>query len=439
MSILEAKTSLGTYVGIQDDHPNYTVFKGIPYAKAPLGKLRWKKPQPLEPFKGKFIADTFGPISCQLRHELGSFYQKEFFEHQEAMSEDSLYLNIWTPAQSNQDHLPVLVWIHGGAYTGGYGHEPEFDGEAFNKNGVILVTINYRLGILGFMSHPWLQAEGEYGNFGIYDQIAAIQFVHDHIEAFGGDPDNITIMGQSAGSRSVQIICSTELTKGLFSKAIMQSGAGTNSLIQEPTQERQATTMAKVIESLGYTGIEELRATPYKVLIHDINAYINEHRLNPLELLSPNIDGHLLVKDCDSLLAKGYYHDIPYMIGSTKNELFSIESAKMIAKSAYGFASLQSQIHKQPVYVYYFEKDLPGDDAGAFHSGELWYEFGTLKRCWRPFGPIDEELSKKINLYWSEFIKKGNPNHIDLPTWHAWTSVESSVICLGEIIKSKKV
>lgn len=435
MALIEAKTRLGTYVGIQDDHPNYTVFKGIRYANA----NRFEKPQRIKPFIGKYIADTFSPIAPQLRHELGSFYQKEFFSHQEAMSEDCLYLNIWTPANSDKDHLPVLVWIHGGAFTGGYGHEKEFDGEMFNQNGVILVTINYRLGVLGFMSHPWLQEVGETGNFGLYDQISAIEFVHDHIEAFGGDPNNITIMGQSAGSRSVQILCSTPKTKDLFSKAIMQSAAGTKSICQEWTQEKQATEMAKVIQALGYNSLDELKEAPYKVLIHDINQYIADHQLNGLSLLAPNIDGNLLEHDCDYLLSRGYFHDIPYMIGSTKDELFSKESAQQIKDSTYGFASIQSEMHQQPVYVYYFEKDLPGDHNGAFHSGELWYEFGTTKRCWRPFGPLDEELSKKMNLYWSMFVKNGNPQHIDLPRWHAWTSVDHFVLCLSDNINSKKV
>ena len=315
MALLEAKTKLGTYVGIQDDHPQFTVFKGIAYAKAPVGNLRWKKPQPLDPFQGIYTADTFSPISVQPRHELGSFYQKEFFGHQEAMSEDSLYLNIWTPATTQEEKLPVLLWIHGGAYTGGYGHEIEFDGAKFCSRKVILVTINYRLGVMGFLSHPWLQEENERGNFGIYDQIAAIQFIHEHIGAFGGDANNITIMGQSAGSRSVQIICSTDKTKGLFSKAIMQSAAGTNSICQEITQEKQANIMKDVIAGLGYKDLAQLRAAPYKVLIHDIHQYMANHQINPLELLGPNIDGELLVEECDKILSKAAFHDIPYMIG----------------------------------------------------------------------------------------------------------------------------
>ncbi|MFQ6861366.1 MAG: carboxylesterase/lipase family protein [Beduini sp.] len=439
MALLEAKTKLGTYVGIQDDHPQFTVFKGIAYAKAPVGNLRWKKPQPLDPFQGIYTADTFSPISVQPRHELGSFYQKEFFGHQEAMSEDSLYLNIWTPATTQEEKLPVLLWIHGGAYTGGYGHEIEFDGAKFCSRKVILVTINYRLGVMGFLSHPWLQEENERGNFGIYDQIAAIQFIHEHIGAFGGDANNITIMGQSAGSRSVQIICSTDKTKGLFSKAIMQSAAGTNSICQEITQEKQANIMKDVIAGLGYKDLAQLRAAPYKVLIHDIHQYMANHQINPLELLGPNIDGELLVEECDKILSKAAFHDIPYMIGCTKDELFSKETAHAILESTKGFAKLQSQLHDAPVYVYSFEKELPGDQAGAFHSGELWYEFGTLKRCWRPFTPGDYELSDKMNYYFSEFVKKGDPNHFDLPIWHKWTSVEQWIQCLDEIIKSKKI
>lgn len=439
MAMIEAKTKLGTYRGIQDNHPDYTVFKGIPYAKSPVGQLRWKKPQPVESFKGTFIADTFSPISVQERHAIGSFYQKEFFEHQEAMSEDSLYLNIWTPANASTDKLPVLLWIHGGAFTGGYGHEIEFDGELFSKRGVILVTVNYRLGVLGFLSHPWLQAEGEHGNFGVYDQMEAIRFIHEHIEAFGGDKENITIMGQSAGSLAAQIICSTEQTKGLFSKAILQSGAGTNSLLQAIPQEAQANQMAEIIKNLGYTSLEELRNTPYKVLVHDIHQYIQTHQLNALTLLAPNIDGKLFAANLDTLLETGQFHDIPYIIGSTKNELFSPETAKLIAMSSYGFASKQLQWHTNPVYVYLFNHDLPGDEAGAFHSGELWYEFGTLKKCWRPFTLEDYDLSAKMNLYWSEFIKKADPNNQDLPEWPKWNDEERQVLVLDCPIKTKQV
>jgi len=289
------------------------------------------------------------------------------------------------------------------------------------------------------MSHPWLQAEGEYGNFGIYDQIEAIRFVHEHIAAFGGDPDNITIMGQSAGSRTVQIICSTPKTKGLFAKTIFQSAAGTQGVCHEITQQEQASQMAKIIDALGYQSLDELKAAPYKVLIHDINAYIASHGLSSMTLLGPNIDGDLLLKSCDEILQEGSYHDIPYMIGSTKDELFTQETAVTIANSSYGFASLQSTQHQHPVYVYYFEKDLPGDDAGAFHSGELWYEFGTLKRCWRPFDKEDEILSDQMNLYWSEFIKKGNPNHPELPEWKNWTEENKNVLCLNTEIHTKEI
>ncbi|MDR1599108.1 MAG: carboxylesterase family protein [Oscillospiraceae bacterium] len=203
----------------------YTLFKGVPYAAPPVGRLRWKAPQPTIPWKGVRDADLFGWRCPHAEHELGTFWQREFFtdpQFMPPMSEDCLYLNIWTPTSSVADKLPVAVYIHGGGFVEGSGCDSEFDGEALCKQGLIMITINYRLHALGFLAHHELTAEsGCSGNYGILDQLAALQWVRHNVAAFGGDPDHVTIFGQSAGALSVQTIVSSPLSKGLVHGAIL--------------------------------------------------------------------------------------------------------------------------------------------------------------------------------------------------------------------------
>ncbi|MBO5998733.1 MAG: carboxylesterase family protein, partial [Lachnospiraceae bacterium] len=225
----QIKTAYGLVEGV--DCGNYTVFRGIPYAKPPVGERRWKAPERPDPWDGVLKADTFSAKVLQSEVTPQNPYHKEFYEDPEYLrpsDEDSLYLNIWTPKGAAADaKLPVAFWIHGGGFGGGYSSEIEFDGEAFAAQGVILVTINYRCGVCGFLAHPWLDAENEKGvsgNYGILDQIAALTWVYENIDAFGGDPANITVFGQSAGCMSTQVLVSSELTEGMIAKAILQSG-----------------------------------------------------------------------------------------------------------------------------------------------------------------------------------------------------------------------
>ena len=220
-------TAYGSYLGVQED--GYRKYLGVAYAKAPVGELRFAPPQRPDAFEGVKKADHFGNRCMQGGSD--PFYGKEFYSDPAFMppvSEDCLYLNIWTPdgAEENEN-LPVAFYIHGGAFMGGAGSETEFDGASYAKRGVILVTINYRCGIFGFLAHPFLAAESENGlcgNYGILGQIAALTWVRENSRAFGGDPENITIFGQSAGAMSVQTLCSSPLTEGMFARAIMQSG-----------------------------------------------------------------------------------------------------------------------------------------------------------------------------------------------------------------------
>jgi para-nitrobenzyl esterase len=455
MALREAMVESGRLRGIAGNNPIFTVFKGVPYAKPPIGDLRWKTPQPAPLWKSVKIADTYGPIAPQARHPEGSLYQKEFFQYSEDMSEDCLYLNIWTPAIGVDEKLPVLFWIHGGGYSGGYGSEPEFDGEGFCRRGVILVTFNYRLGALGFMAHPALSAESANnvsGNYGHLDQIAALKWVRRNIGAFGGDAGNITLCGQSAGAMSVQALICSPLTRGDVSRAILQSGGGIRPFGRELCAAKiQAEQVGQAfMESFKCSSLEEFRAVPAEKIVA---AQTPEMRF------ASNVDQYVLTDDPCEMLLKNEYCDIPYLIGNTSEEMtvpFEPNQAAFIesARKVYGghsdeylsivktdddiirvsnmassllvanhaFAELIEKQGRSPTFVYYFDRQLPGDDhLGAFHSAELWYEFQTLYNCWRPFTGVDFDLSNSIAGYWANFAKNGNPNGEGLPQWIAYT------------------
>ena len=218
----------GQVQGVKTTLRGVYVFKGVPFAAPPVGDLRWKAPQPVVPWEGVKVADTYGPGAVQAPHDSSNPWTSEFYWEDPEFNEDCLYLNVWTPAPGQPEtKLPVAMWIHGGAYTGGWGYEPEFDGKVWAQKGVVLVTINYRLGVFGFLTHPFLAEENPErvsGNYGILDQIAALKWIHENISAFGGDPENITIFGQSAGAGSVKTLVSSPLTGNLIKKAVIQSG-----------------------------------------------------------------------------------------------------------------------------------------------------------------------------------------------------------------------
>lgn len=406
----------GKLQGVLTENPEVMIFKGVPYAAPPVGDLRWKAPQPVIPWDGVKVADTFGAPSVQRGRQPGSFYYKEFQpEPLPPTSEDCLFLNVWAPTKTvghPEAKLPVAMWIHGGAYAGGCGNDVAFDGEAWAIRGVILVTINYRLGMLGFFSHPELTAENGYGgsgNQGIYDQLAAIKWIHDNIAQFGGDPDQLTIMGQSAGAGSVKTLVSSPLTKGLVSKAIIQSGGGLGNFLsggdsQAPLSsydERGKQTM----DAAGFDTLEKMR-----------KASVEELSSVRAGMGGPHPDGNLVTMSFDEAAYGGQLLDIPYMIGSNGDDMGDMR------EGINNFCALRSEQSSQPAYQYYFDRKLPGDDEGAFHSAELWYMFNTLGRSWRPMTEHDFELSEKMMDYWTNFAKYGNPNGKDADgPWKAST------------------
>ena len=428
----------GKISGVQAEVPGVSVYKGIPFAAPPVGDLRWKKPQPVIPWIGVRAADTFGPASVQPDHEIGTFYQKEFFFAGDPMrSEDCLYLNVWTPAPASGKKLPVMVWIHGGGYSGGFGFEPEFSGEAFARKGVILVTINYRLGIAGFLAHPLLTAENGgkgSGNYGLYDQLAAVKWVKNNISAFGGDPANITVFGQSAGAGSVQALVSSPLAKGLIHKAIMQSGGG--------LRPSNSTTPLKTVEEgwkaffdhFGITSLEQMKSKSEMELMSMYSEYMKvQHNVRPSQ--RPVIDGELITDDILKVATSGNELDIPYMLGYTTNDI----TPDIMRTATMGWSLMLEQQGRKPAFVYHFDRPLPGDNAGSFHSSELWYVFGTLAHSWRPFELKDYALSEKMVSYWTNFAKKGDPNAPYLPKWNPCSQKDTAVMhfTTSEILRNK--
>lgn len=407
MSLTQVTLREGMVCGVPCD--GYTVFKGIPYAAPPVGALRFLPPQPVQPWAGVYEADRL-PAACpQLPQEPGSFYEKEFYstpERQPRLDEDCLYLNIWTPAADSQARLPVAFWIHGGAFDHGFGHEVEFDGEAFCRRGVILVTINYRVNIFGFFCHPWMEENTD--NLGIRDQIAALAWVREHIGAFGGDPNNITVFGQSAGAISTQTLVSSPLTKGMISKAIFQSAGGYGTGLGAQRKADAAAFGAAFAQSLGVGSLDDLRAIPAALLMQKAMAFALASGV-PLPF-APVCGTPVLPAPFDALAESGQVADIPYLLGATRNDILASDSDNPIQSGCMAWSQLMDRLGRKPSYVYAFRRALPGDDAGAFHSSELWYLFGTLRRCWRPFTPEDEALSASMTDAWVHFMKQGVPD-----------------------------
>lgn len=415
----------GNLQGVLDSTGKVLVYKGIPYAAPPVGMLRWAEPQPVEPWKSVKVCDKFGAAAMQNALPEGSLYWKEFYNCPDPeKSEDCLYLNVWTPARKTVGGYPVAIWIHGGAFTQGYGHEMEFDGETFAKKGVILVTINYRLGIFGYLALEELDKESKHhttGNYGLLDQYTAVKWVHDNIESFGGDPRRITIFGQSAGAGSVQDLVSTKMCDGLISGAIIQSGGGLRGLIDASTKEEHELIGTEFMKFAGLKDVAQARATSADSLMKLATAFSAKQGMRlPL---SPCVDDYILKASPNAVALADNELNINYMIGFCSNDI----APDMMKDAAAGWSLLLEKQNRKPAYVYCFSRALPGDESGAFHSSELWYVFGTLKRCWRPFTDADFALSDKISDYWTNFVKFGNPDAKSESDWKPYTSGDNYI------------
>ena len=421
------ETECGKIRGIAGADPKFTVYRGIPYAKPPVGQLRWKKPQPIQPWEGVKDCLEFGNIAPQGNHPVNSLYGKEFFQHNEIRSEDCLYLNIWTPSMGGNEKMPVLFWVHGGGLSGGYSSEPEFDGEAFCREGVILVTGNYRLGILGFYANSELvKEEGTAGNYGHMDQIAAFHWVRRNIAAFGGDPDRITIFGQSAGAASVETMCASPLTEGEIAGCIMMSCAGvakpgtTGMWGRSPSLSEVVLMGDEFMKEAGCKNIDELRKLSYEEL-NNVPGMKGDFAkgIFPKYQFGTILDDYVIKESGPAMVYEGTMRDIPFMAGGTAGERKMFGDSMMINNRGFCECVLRAG-HRAP-YLYLFDHDLPGSSDGSFHSSELWYVFGTIHRSWRPMTGEDFDLSRIMTKAWANFAKQGNPNGEGVPEWEPYT------------------
>ena len=386
-------TPCGQIQGTDSRIDGVLAYKGIRYATAG----RWEYPVPVTHWDGVYHATEYGSCSYQPRafhneaeNPKKAFYYNEFRKgNHYTYSEDCLFLNIFTPATANEgDKLPVLIYIHGGGFTGGSGHEKHFDGPVWPTKGIIGVTLNYRLGPLGFVCLPQLKEEAGYtGNYGLFDQLCAIRWIKSNISAFGGDPDNITIMGQSAGAMSVQQHSLSPLSKGLFQRAVMSSGGGVTKFLSAAPAEKHYAFWEKTMEFAGCATLEQFRTLAPEKLFEAWNATKKELH-NPG--CFPCADGRLVVDTGINLLASGKQHQIPYMAGSTSEDMLPPILQSMARK----WCSAQSI----PSYTWYFDRQLPGDDHGAWHSSDLWYWFGTLANR-----SEERRVGKECRSRWSPY------------------------------------
>ena len=411
------QTPCGVIQGTAGRAAGTAAYKGIRYATAG----RWEYPVQVTGWEGVYDAGQYGKCCYQPRafydeSKRGkAFYYHEFREGEHYdYSEDCLFLNVFTPDTARAgDDLPVIVYIHGGAFVGGCGHEKHFNGPVWPQKGVIGVTINYRLGPLGFACLPGLKAEaGTAGNYGLYDQITAICWVRDNIRAFGGDPQNITIMGQSAGAMSVQQLCQSPLTDGLFHKAVMSSGGGEDEKFAPVPAESRFAFWQAVMKNAGCDTLEAFRALPVEKLFE---AWMQTGREIPSGPPSPVCDGKLIT-ECQGKPRKA----IPVMMGSTSEDMMP----DLLHRMATDWCSAQTI----PAYAWYFDRQMPGDSEGAWHSSDLWYWFGTLENGWRPMEDKDYALSERMTDDLCCFARCGHPCD---PQWTPCKQ-ERQVLRMGE-------
>lgn len=443
MAILKVQTKYGVVVGAPDGES--TLFQGVPYAKPPVGALRFHSPVELEAWAGELDCTKPNAIACQynrrkiastsvLRPDPNRTYDRP------AISEDCLYLNIWTPAETGDEKLPVLCWIHGGMFTIGWGHEPEIDGKLVNKKGVIQVTVDYRLGALGFLAHPEFakrDVTGATGNYGFLDQVMALKWIKENIAAFGGDPDRITVHGYSAGGISSKLHLVSPLSRGLLFGSIVQSGGSLNAADPFRPVDDLCEITQRTMDHLGWT-VEDLMTRPAEemnTMLCDAAAVVTEGK--EIFIFQPCIDGYAFTELPEKSIAEGNYdQNVNVMCGSVKGDFWMFsrkvqaalremgkeEAIAHFAKTP-GEAWGRNNVRKgfKPIHAYYFEHIVPGPEGTSPHGVELPYLFGTLSLFDRPWTDFDYRLQEVINGYWTNFAKTGDPNGEGLPEWPAYT------------------
>lgn len=407
MTIQLVQTKAGSLSCSSQSNEVVAAYLGVAYALPPIGELRWKSPQPLIDWEGIKPCENYGASAPQKSKTDGEFYAKEFpHSIDNKFDEDCLYLNVFTPAKSNQDKLAVIVNIHGGGFSSGSGRDIQFDGFGLSSKGIILVNINYRLDVLGFLSHPWMKEEEACGCFGIADQIAALKWVHDNIEAFGGDPDNITLMGQSAGAMSTQMILTSPSASGLIKQAIMQSGGGILPGMKMPHVQEGMKIGEMLTQHLKVKNLAELKAISVETLRASVAQLKQETKQSML--FAPCFGNQIMPLEVSEALIQGKFEDVPILIGANQEEFPGMPSMAVLFQSGgRNLGKLLLEQDKTKPYLYFFQRAMPGDQAGAFHSAELWYVFGSLKHCWRPLTKADYALSNQMMDAWIHFAQSG--------------------------------
>jgi para-nitrobenzyl esterase len=448
------------------------LFRGIPYAAPPVGNLRWRPPQPVVPWQGIKAADHFSPVCMQNPTDTeGNAWREGLVP----ASEDCLYANVWTPAKSTSDRLPVMVFIYGGGNTRGAASENQYDGSYLAKKGVVFVSFNYRLNVFGFLAHPELTAESDHhssGNYALLDQIAALRWIQRNIAKFGGDPNTVMIFGHSAGASNVSSLLASPLAKGLFERALMQSGGNLGKGVPLSAAEKNG---VKFADSLGAHSIADLRKVPAEQLLKASRV--------PMGLI---VDGWVLPEDVYSTFSAGNQNDVPVIVGTVGSDapgpapgptkaadvpayaqktfgdladlylrVFPANTDEQATKSALAFrtnraeanarmlARLQTRTGRSKAYWYIFTHlspfpeglewgGRPASEWGAYHGSEIVYVFDAFPLqdwAWRP---VDYKLGDTVSSMWTNFVKTGDPNGVGLPRWPAYDPETDVLMNFGD-------
>lgn len=449
------------------------IFKGIPFAAPPIGELRWKAPQKVNNWSG--IKDCTSFSASPIQNPPVPFYcwSEEFIAKPEPLSEDCLYLNVWTKTTNSKEKLPVFVWIYGGGLVSGSANCDIYDGLALAKKGVVFVSINYRVGVMGFMAHPELTKNAGYnssGNYGFLDQIAALQWIQKNIAAFGGDANNVTIAGQSAGAFSVNALIASPLAKGLFHKAILQSGGLLSNRLQQTLEDAEKQG-EKLMALAKCNSLAEMRKIP----ADQLQVLSNEPSLGRFGV---TLDGYVLPKNLIEHFKSGKHNNVPCIAGWVTGDgsflgdsNMSVDDYKKEANDKYGeranmylsifpctntdevkamkrkqtligFAALPAHLlakyNTKPVYLYEFAHVPPDKpnfpNYGAFHTSDVPYSLHNLNSWHRPWQQLDLELEETMSDYWVTFAKTGKPDGSKKAKWMAHNNLNGSVLIMGDTI-----
>jgi len=451
------------------------VFKGIPYALPPVGDWRWRPPRPQPGWDGTRLATEYAPDCVQAAYPEGSFFSRP----SRPQSEDCLYLNVWTPTLARDAELPVMVWIHGGGLSRGSGASPWYEGTRLAGRGAVIVTINYRLNAFGFLAHPELSEQsphGSSGNYGMLDQIAALEWVREHIAAFGGDPERVTIFGESAGSWSVNALMATPLAEGLFQRAIGQSGARFGPmrvLDRRAYGQRSAESFGvRVAQHLDAREVDDLRAASAGRVLR---AWRDAEGPD-----SPIVDGWVFPRHVRAVFEAGEQHDVPVIVGYNADEGTTLVAKPPTTAAGYRervramFGDGADAVLEQyppaddpraaflaafrdgafgwemhtwgrlmanvdaPAWLYHFTRHPPGPRQarlGAYHAAEIRYAFDNAHLFGEALTPTDERLADTMADYWVRFARDGNPNGDGRPHWPAYGKRDHRPLTLGETVE----